>query len=155
MNIDYAKTALYAYPRLNEKINYLDRRINRKAFGSRLDYRPALDIYNDVTKLVFERNIYTAIKELVEVTLNRFDDNERRYFVSRYFGNKPSAFEYFDPSVLRFHRFKRRPRLDEEFAELLELTGLNDGWFESSGFKVGYIKHCLKKVIERKNEDSE
>lgn len=153
MNINYAKTMLYAYPFIDSFVKRLEEKIINKAVNSMFDTSPCEEQGANILVLSGFKEDLLYMKHLVELMIMKFPMQDFDYFDYKYFNIRPKE-EY--KKKLKFDRsyYRKQDKLLNKFALILSAIGGSDSWFEDVFLNIPYIKNVYKKVItmEKANE---
>ena len=147
MNILYAKTILYAYAHLLEIASQIDDLVLKKALSSMSNIAPAYKQYQEVEQLTYEKDVVFVIKKVCDKVLNKFTEEEMKYFHYKYFKDKPKSFyEGFDTTSRTY--FRKQVSLVKKFSERLEKSGIDDKFFIKKCLEVDFFKQLLRRTEE-------
>ena len=147
MNVQYAKTALYAYPNIKEVAEQIDELVERKALASMSDCSPEIEQCEKVVEYTAQKCVLFALKIYIDEVLEKLKDIEIDCLEYKYFKRKPKEYFYgFDAESRGY--FRRQIKLAEKIADKLEKAGATDEWFEQNCLQMDFFKELLKRVIE-------
>lgn len=147
MKIQYAKTALYAYPNIEEVAEQIDELVERKALASMRDCSPALEQCEKIVDFTIQKSILFALKIMVEEVLSKLTLSEMDCLEYKYFKRKPKEYFFgFDAESRGY--FRRQIKLAEKISDRLEKVGVTDEWFEQNCLQMDFFNELLKRVIE-------
>ena len=147
MNINYAKSVLYAYPNIDSIMEQIDELVEKKALSSMTDFTPALWQYEKILSYTAQKDMFIHLKLTAGKVLSKFTEDELDCLDYKYFKLKPKEYYVnFDASSRAY--FRKQVKLAKLFAERLERAGIDDGWFESNCLETDFFKELLKRVIE-------
>ena len=144
MNIQYAKTILYAYPKIENTVKSYDKKIERKALDAMLDKRSCLTICDEIIDLKLTKAALFDIGVITTKILAKFSKEELDCIRYKYF---KINVEGLDTTSRRY--FHVQNRIIKKFARALEIAGVTDEVFESELMKDGWIRAWLKAVVQR------
>ncbi|MBO4251939.1 MAG: hypothetical protein J5911_04700 [Clostridia bacterium] len=150
MNVLYAKVALYAYAHLDALCAQIDEIVEKKAFSSSMNFSPALNQFEDIIGLTYQKQVVLSLKLCCMDALKGFNDREMLCLDYKYFRTcKKSEYEGLDTASRAY--FRLQVRLAEKFAKNLEKAGFNDERFKSECMTMEFFREMLKRVKEREN----
>ena len=85
MNIQYAKTILYAYPKIENTVKSYDKKIERKALDAMLDKRSCLTICDEIIDLKLTKAALFDIGVITTKILAKFSKEELDCIRYKYF----------------------------------------------------------------------
>ncbi len=146
MNINYAKTMLYAYPFIDSFVKRLEEKILNKAINSMYDISPCEEQGANILVLSGRKEDLQYMKHLVELMIMKFPREDFDYFDYKYFNIRPKQ-EY--KKKLKFDRtyYRKQDKLLNKFALILSAIGGSNEWFEDLFLSIPYIKNIYKKVL--------
>lgn len=148
MEILYAKTFLYSYVHLMDVAKQIDELVEKKAFSSINNYSPALVQYETIVQLTYEKDIVYVIKKVCDKALEKFTQEEKKFFEYKYFRNKPkSYFDGFDTSSRAY--FRKQISLVKTFSKRVEKLGIDDKFFKEKCLSIEFFRQLLKRTEER------
>ena len=150
MNVLYAKVALYAYAHLDALTDQIDEIVEKKAFSSSMNFSPAINQFEDIIELTYQKQIVFALKLCCEDALKNFTDKEKLYFDYKYFKTRKKA-EYAGLDTVSRAYFRLQIRLAEKFAKNLEKAGFSDERFKEECLSIDFFSEMLSRVKEREN----
>ena len=148
MEINYAKTLLYAYPVMDKLIEQTDALIEKKALASMNDCSPCEEQCERIIQMMNKKDIYLHIRLVVDEAVAKLTEEERQCVEYKYFKNKPK--EYFtlvEPKSRNY--FRKQKLIAEKICVELERLKINDEWFEKKCLVLYFFKKLLSRVIER------
>lgn len=150
MNVLYAKVALYSYAHLNALAEQIDEIVEKKAFSSSMNFSPALNQFEDIINLTYQKDIVYALRLCVKEALKRFSEQELKCLDYKYFKTRPKE-DYIDLDVTSRGYFRLQIRLAEKFAEYFEKAGFSDKRFEEECLSIDFFREMLGRVKEKEN----
>lgn len=150
MNVLYAKVALYSYAHLGAFAEQIDEIVEKKAFSSSMNFSPALNQFEDIINLTYQKDVVYALRLCVKEALKRFTEREIKCLDYKYFKTRPKE-EYADLDVTSRNYFRLQIRLCEKFAESLEKAGFSDARFEEECLSIEFFREMLNRVKEKEN----
>lgn len=150
MNVLYAKVVLYAYAHLGALTKQIDEIVEKKAFSSSMNFSPAINQYEDIIELTFQKQVVFALKLCAADALKNFTDKEKLCLDYKYFKTlKPADYNGLDTTSRAY--FRLQVKLAEKFAKNLEKAGFSDERFISECLSMDFFREMLKRVKEREN----
>lgn len=150
MKVLYAKAALYSYAHLEAVAEQIDEIVEKKAFSSSMNFTPALNQFEEIIGLTYQKDIVYALKLCADAALKHFSEREKDFLDYKYFHLKPKEYyKDFDASSRGY--FRRQVRLAQKFAECLEKAGYSDERFERECLSVEFFREMLSRVKEKEN----
>lgn len=151
MNIQYAKTILYAYPQLKKMIKQNDKLIKKKAFESSEDIRSATIIFDEIIDLKLEKGLLFDLGVSTATALAKLDPVLLDYIRYGYFRVEVESVKNDSPK----HRFDMRKKATNKFAKALDNAGITDEAFETLLSLSENMRAFLDNVIQKDNENEE
>ncbi len=150
MNVIYVKTILYAYPKLIGLTTRLDATIEKLAVNSLHNYKPALEQYNQIAELIYQKRIMLSVKKYCYLALKKLSEEELNLVKCKYFGKKElkSAFEQ------RFgarEYYRKQNAVIKKISTRLERYEINDEFFEKNCLSVPFLKWKLNIVKSKES----
>ncbi len=153
MNVNYAKTALYAYSNLQNIADQIDDIVEKKALSSMCDYSLAITQCERIVEYTQQKDTLFALKIRIDEVLEKLDFEQIDLIEYKYFKRKPK--EYFDGFDFESRAyFRKQTRLIERVSELFEKNGTTDEWFEQTCLKIDFFRELLKRTIAHENSYS-
>ena len=153
MNVNYAKTALYAYTNLQTIADQIDDIVEKKALSSMCDYSLAITQCERIVEYTQQKDALFALKIRIDEVLEKLDFEQIDLIEYKYFKRKPK--EYFDGFDFESRAyFRKQTRLIERVSELFEKNGTTDEWFEQTCLKIDFFRELLKRTIAHENSYS-
>lgn len=150
MNVNYAKTILYAYRNLDAIMRQLDELVVKKALSSMNDLSPCETQCEKILSLTSQKDILIDLKIKVGGVVEKFSDEEKDFLDYKYFKAKPKEYyANFDFSSRAY--FRKQIRVADKFARKIEKAGITDEYFKSECLSIEFFRELLKRVIEREN----
>ena len=150
MNVLYAKVVLYAYAHLDALSKQIDEIVEKKAFSSSMNFSPAINQYEDIIGLTYQKQIVFALKLCASDALEGFTDKEKLCLDYKYFKTcKKSEYDGLD-TVSRAY-FRLQVKLAEKFAKNLEKAGFSDERFKNECLSMEFFREMLARVKEKEN----
>lgn len=150
MNVLYAKVVLYAYAHLDALADQIDEIVEKKAFSSSMNFSPALNQFEDIIGLTYQKQVVFALKLCALDALKSFNDKEKLCLDYKYFKRlKIDAYAGLDTTSRAY--FRLQVKLAEKFAKYLEKAGYSDERFESECLSMEFFREMLARVKEREN----
>lgn len=151
MKIIYAKTLLYGYKHLNELAEQIDIKVEKKALSSMNNITPAINQYNEIIELTFQKDVILSLKEVCDKILKKYSEEDLKFFEYKYFMRKPkSYFKDFDASSRAY--FRKQNKLVENFSVSLEKNLVNDQFFEEQVFSIEFFRQLHKQTEEHEKK---
>lgn len=150
MNVLYGKVALYSYVHLNALAEQIDEVVEKKAFSSSMNFTPAINQYQDIINLTYQKQIVFALGLCIKDALKGFTEKELVYLDYKYFKRR-NAEDYAGLDCSSRGYFRLQIRLAEKFAKALERAGYSDERFETECLSVDFFREMLKRVKEKEN----
>lgn len=150
MNVLYAKVALYSYAHLKAIAEQIDEVVEKKAFSSSVNFSPAINQFQEIIDLTYQKQIIFALGLSVKDALKGFTEKEMLCLDYKYFKrHKKEDYAGLDCSSRGY--FRLQARLAEKFANSLEKAGYSDERFENECLSVEFFREMLKRVKEKEN----
>lgn len=150
MKVLYAKAALYSYAHLEAIVEQIDEIVEKKAFSSSMNFTPALNQFEEIIGLTYQKEIVYALKLCADAALKKFSEREKDFLDYKYFHLKPKDYyKDFDASSRGY--FRTQVRLAEKFAECLQKAGYSDERFEDECLSIEFFREMLSRVKEKEN----
>ena len=150
MNLNYAKTILYAYKCLDVIMRQLDELVVKRAVNSMCDLSPCEAQCEKILALTEQKDLLIDLKLKVKLVLEKFTDDEMDCLDYKYFKFKPKEY-YADFDFTSRSYFRKQVRVACKFAKRIESAGIGDETFEKKYLAIDFFKELLKRVIEREN----
>ena len=147
MNLNFAKSILYAYVNLEEVIEQIDEIIERKALCSMNDYSPCLEQCEKIIELIDQKDVLINLKIKTENVLKTFTDEELDYLDYKYFKVRPKEY-YEDFDFFSRNYFRRQVKLANKFCSLIEKQGITQKYYQEKCMKIEFMRELLKRVID-------
>lgn len=147
MNLNFAKSILYAYTNLEEVIEQIDEIIERKALCSISDYSPCIEQCEKIIDLIGQKDILIDLRIKAENALKHFTDEELDYLDYKYFKVRPKEY-YQDFDTFSRNYFRKQVKLANRFAILIENEGITQKYYEDNCMRIEFMRELLKRVIE-------
>lgn len=152
MNIQYAKTILYAYPQLKKVIRKINQAIEKKALESSEDFRSAIVICDELVTLKCEKGLLFDLGVTTATILAKFDPKLLDHIRYRYFHIKTTKTVIDAYSRNAYRTMDKATRV---FAEALDKAGITDESFEALLEISDYMSAMLDAVVQRDNRVKE
>ena len=150
MKVLYAKVVLYAYAHLETLAGQIDEIVEKKALSSSTNFSPAIDQFESIINLTYQKDIIFALKKCADKALSSFTEREKEFLDYKYFHVKPKGYYVnFDASSRGY--FRMQVRLAEKFAKAMEKAGYSDLRFDSECLTLEFFREMLSRVKEREN----
>ena len=150
MNVLYAKVVLYAYAHLDALASQIDEIVEKKAFSSSMNFSPAINQYEDIIGLTYQKQVVFSLKLCCLDALKNFTDKEKLCLDYKYF-KTCSKTEYSVLDTVSRAYFRLQVKLAEKFAKNLEKAGFSDERFENECLSMDFFREMLARVKEREN----
>lgn len=150
MNVLYAKAALYSYAHLGALAEQIDEIVEKKAFSSSMNFSPAINQFEEIINLTYQKKIVFALLICIKDALKNFTENEMLCLDYKYFRTRKNE-DYAGIDVTSRNYFRKQIRLVEKFAERLERSGYSDERFEQECLSLDFFREMLKRVKEKEN----
>lgn len=150
MNINYAKTILYAYKCLDSLMEQIDDLVEKKAFASISDLSPCELQCEKILALTAQKDVLIELKLKTEEILKEFSKEEYLHLEYKYFRSGDKK-EFFGIDTTNRNYFRVQIRLAKKFASKLENCGVNDNWVSKNCLAIDFFKELLKRVVEKEN----
>lgn len=150
MNVLYAKVALYSYSHLSALAEQIDEIVEKKAFSSSMNFSPAINQFEEIINLTYQKDVVFALKKCIDDALKGFTEKELLCFDYKYFKTRKKA-EYEGQDFASRNYFRLQVRLSRKFAERLEKAGYSDERFKTECLSMEFFREMLKRVKDREN----
>ena len=150
MNVLYAKVALYSYAHLNAIAEQIDEVVEKKAFSSSMNFTPAINQYQDIIDLTYQKQVVFALELCIKDALKVFTEKEMLCLDYKYFRRRKKE-EYAGLDCASRGYFRLQLRLADKFAKALEKAGYSDERFEKECLSIDFFREMLKRVKEKEN----
>ena len=150
MNLLYAKVALYSYAHLNAIADQIDEVVEKKAFSSSMNFSPAINQFQDIIDLTYQKQIVFALGLCIKDALKGFTEKEMLCLDYKYF-KRCGKEEYAGLDVNSRGYFRLQVRLAVKFAKALEKAGYSDERFEKECLSIDFFREMLKRTKEKEN----
>lgn len=150
MNVLYAKVALYSYAHLDAIAEQIDEVVEKKAFSSSMNFAPAINQFQDIIDLTYQKQVVFALGLCVKDALKVFTEREMLCLDYKYFRRRKKE-EYAGLDVTSRGYFRLQLRLAEKFAKELEKAGYSDERFEKECLSIDFFREMMKRVKEKEN----
>ena len=150
MNLNYTKTALYAYPNLQAIAEQINELVEKKALASMNNFTPAQEQCEKILDFTWQKDVLFALRIYIDEILCSLTPLEKDCLEYKYFKRKRKEyFIGFDAESRGY--FRKQVRLAQKISQKLENAGATDQWFEETCLQMDFFKELLKRVIEREN----
>ena len=150
MKVLYAKVTLYSYAHLTALAEQIDELVEKKAFSSSMNFSPAINQFDSIIELTYQKDIVFALKLCADKALESFTEREKDYLDYKYFHRKPKEYyNGFDASSRGY--FRLQVRLAEKFAKEMEKAGYSDDRFDEECLSIEFFREMLARVKEKEN----
>lgn len=150
MNVLYAKVALYSYAHLGALAEQIDEIVEKKAFSSSMNFSPALNQFEDIINLTYQKDVVYALRLCIKDALKNFSEHELKCLDYKYFKTRKKE-EYADLDVTSRNYFRLQIRLAKKFADFFEKSGFSDKRFIDECLSIDFFREMLARVKEKEN----
>lgn len=150
MNLNYAKTILYAYKCLDVIMRQLDELVVKRAVNSMRDLSPCEAQCEKIIALTEQKDLLIDLKLKTKSALEKFTDEEMDCLDYKYFKFKSKEY-YADYDFTSRAYFRKQVRVAGKFAKRIENAGITDEIFAKKYLEIDFFRELLKRVIEREN----
>ena len=148
MKAIYAKTILYAYPKMEMVLNVLDDLAERKALSAFGDVRPCEELAQRIIDITIKKDLVIKLKLLCDFVINKMTPEDQMIINYKFSKQKPNDSEQLIKSFgCNFYR--KVARAVARFARLLESCGYSEGKFEYLCNEVHLFSTELKMTKEK------
>ena len=124
--------------------------VEKKAFSSSVNFSPAINQFQEIIDLTYQKQIIFALGLSVKDALKGFTEKEMLCLDYKYFKrHKKEDYAGLDCSSRGY--FRLQARLAEKFANSLEKAGYSDERFEEECLSIEFFREMLARVKEKEN----
>ena len=150
----YGKVILYIYPALEEVSAQIDDLVMRRALASFSDTSDCAAQAERIIGYIHQKDLLMELKLGVDAVLEKFSEEDVKYFEYKYFKRKPkSFFEGFDAAGRGY--FRKQIKLYEEFCERLEKRGFTESRFERDYLPMDFMRDLVRRVERSERKAAE
>lgn len=150
MNINYVKTLLTTYPRIEKIVEQIDELVFKRAISSFSDFSPCIEIAEKILALSQRKKVLVELKRACDSVFNKLTIDEYDLLDYKYIKRKPKEYyKDFDYSSRSY--FRGQNNLVKKIASLFFIHGIDDDWYINNCLDDDYFKNTLKRIL---NHDS-
>lgn len=143
MNESYIKTLLYLYPRIDDRINYIEEQSIKLGFNSM--YHKTFEVIEAIYHLYKEKYLYTMIKNVIDIIKSRLSLEQLGLLEYKYFRDDSIVINKdFDYTSRGY--FRKQNALLKQLSVSFALCGFTDEFFEKECLKYEFINTLLNNI---------
>lgn len=145
----YGKAMLTSYKNLDSVIKQIENLIVKKAKGSFYNLGSTVTLSNELITLGEVRLDLIELKEVIEETLSKINEEDRVLLEYKYFKIIPNI-ENFDHTSRNY--FRKQVKAINRFNLKLQSLGYTEEWFFKKYIKIAFINGAYQKAVSEEGK---
>ncbi len=145
----YGKAMLTSYNNLDSVIKQIENLIIKKAKASFYNLNSTLALSNELISLGEVRLDLIELKEVIDETLSKLNEEDRVLLEYKYFNVVPNI-ENFDHTSRNY--FRKQIKAINRFNLKLQSLGYTENWFFNKYLKIAFINGAYQKAVSEEGK---
>lgn len=149
--VNYAKTILYAYPKLKAVAKFVDGKFNASMVKGRYDVMLAKDCLDELIRLTEIKSVLLDCFNQVTKILSELTKEEYEIVAYRFFGKKFTSLKNVEQLDRSYYR--KLQKIVNKVRAKLSRVGITEEWFNEKFLCFPFVKELHRRVLRRCKTD--